>query len=34
MYYAITCKDKPGRLPIRMENRPSHVDFLNGHLVV
>lgn len=32
MYYVITCKDKADHLPVRMENRPAHVDFLNGHL--
>ena len=29
MRYVITCKDRPGNLPVRMENRPAHVEFLN-----
>jgi len=32
MRYVITCKDKIGNLPVRMENRPAHVEFLKAHL--
>ena len=32
MRYVITCKDKPGHLPIRMENRPAHVAYLESYL--
>ena len=28
MYFAITCKDKPGRLEVRQKTRPAHVDYL------
>lgn len=28
MFYAVICTDKPGALPIRMENRPAHVAYL------
>ncbi|SDD27583.1 hypothetical protein SAMN05421538_101265 [Paracoccus isoporae] len=27
--YAVICKDKPGALPIRQENRPAHLDYIN-----
>ena len=30
MNYAIYCTDKPGHLQLRMDNRPAHVDYLNG----
>lgn len=32
MRYVITCKDKPNHLPVRMENRPAHIEFLKAHL--
>lgn len=28
MYFAIYCKDKPGRLEVRQKARPAHVDYL------
>ncbi|MDO9526328.1 MAG: YciI family protein [Gemmobacter sp.] len=30
MLFALNCLDKPGSLPIRLENRPAHLDYLNG----
>lgn len=30
MLFALLCKDKPGHLQVRLDNRPAHVDFLNG----
>jgi len=30
MLFALTCLDKPGALPIRLENRPAHLEYLNG----
>ena len=30
MLFAILCEDKPGALPVRLENRPAHLEFLNG----
>lgn len=30
MLFALTCIDKPGALQIRLDNRPAHLDFLNG----
>ncbi len=30
MLFALICTDKPGHLAVRMENRPDHVDHLNG----
>ncbi|WBU57208.1 YciI family protein [Paracoccus sediminicola] len=27
--YAVICKDKEGALPIRQENRPAHLDYIN-----
>lgn len=30
MYFALLCTDKPGHLQVRMDNRPAHVEFLNG----
>jgi uncharacterized protein YciI len=32
MRYVITCKDKPNHLPVRKENRPAHVAYLEAHL--
>ena len=29
MLFAFVCKDKPGRLNVRMEARPAHVEHLN-----
>lgn len=28
MLYALICKDKPGHLQVRLDNRPAHVEFL------
>ena len=30
MLFALLCKDKPGHLNVRMETRPTHLDYLNG----
>lgn len=30
MLFALLCKDKPGHLQVRLDNRPAHVDYLNG----
>ncbi|MDI7862457.1 YciI-like protein [Rhizobiaceae bacterium n13] len=30
MLFAFLCTDKPGHLNVRMENRPAHVEWLNG----
>jgi hypothetical protein len=30
MFFVATCIDKPGALPIRMENRPAHLAYLNA----
>ena len=30
MLFAFIGKDKPGHLQMRMDNRPAHVEFLNG----
>lgn len=30
MLFALTCIDKPDALPIRLENRAAHLEFLNG----
>ncbi len=30
MLFALTCIDKPGALQIRLDNRPAHLEFLNG----
>ena len=27
-YYAVICKDKEGALPVRKENRQSHLDYI------
>lgn len=34
MLVALTARDKPGALPIRMENRPAHVAYLSSTGVV
>lgn len=28
MLYALICRDKPGHLQVRLDNRPAHLDFL------
>ncbi|AHG47225.1 hypothetical protein RLEG12_29970 [Rhizobium leguminosarum bv. trifolii CB782] len=30
MLFALLCKDKPGHLNVRMETRPTHLEYLNG----
>ena len=30
MLYALWCTDKPGHLQVRMDTRPTHVDYLNA----
>lgn len=30
MIFALLCKDKPGQLQVRLDNRPAHVDYLNA----
>lgn len=30
MIYILLCKDKNGHLQTRLDNRPAHVDYLNG----
>lgn len=30
MLFAFMGKDKPGHLQVRIDNRPAHVEFLNG----
>lgn len=30
MLFALTCIDKPDALQIRLDNRPAHLEFLNG----
>jgi uncharacterized protein len=30
MLFAFICRDKPGHLQVRLDNRPAHVEFLNG----
>lgn len=30
MLVALTARDKPGALPVRMENRPLHVEYLKA----
>jgi uncharacterized protein YciI len=32
MHFAIYCLDKPDGGPVRAENRPAHVDYLNRHM--
>ena len=34
MPFAIICRDKPGALQTRLDNRPAHLDYLNGSGVV
>ena len=34
MLYAVICTDKPDHLPVRMEHRPAHVDYLKSSGVV
>ncbi|MBY5555081.1 YciI family protein [Rhizobium leguminosarum] len=29
MLFALLCKDKPGHLNVRMDTRPTHIDYLN-----
>jgi uncharacterized protein len=29
MLYALWCTDKPGHLQVRMDTRPTHLDYLN-----
>ncbi|MGB6118149.1 MAG: YciI-like protein [Mesorhizobium sp.] len=30
MLFAFICNDKPGHLQVRLDTRPTHVDWLNG----
>ena len=30
MLYALICTDKPGALPVRMANRPAHLDYIKS----
>jgi len=30
MLFAAICTDKPGSLQLRLDNRPAHVEYLNG----
>jgi uncharacterized protein len=30
MLFALICTDKPNSLQVRLDTRPSHMDFLNG----
>lgn len=30
MLFAFNCRDKPGHLQVRLDNRPAHVTFLNA----
>jgi len=30
MLFALICKDKPAHLQVRLDNRPKHVEYLNG----
>lgn len=32
--FAVICRDKPDALPIRQENRPDHLDYINRTGVV
>ncbi len=34
MRVALICRDRPGALAVRMENRPAHVDYLKATGVV
>lgn len=29
MLFALLCKDKPGHLDVRMDTRPTHLEYLN-----
>ncbi|MBA1346584.1 MULTISPECIES: YciI-like protein [Rhizobium] len=29
MLFALLCKDKPGHLNVRMDTRPTHIEYLN-----
>jgi len=31
MQFAIVCLDKPDHLPVRLENRPAHLEHLKAH---
>lgn len=33
MYAAVICRDKPGALDLRMENRPAHLAYLEASKV-
>ncbi len=30
MIFALICKDRPGKLEVRLANRPAHLDYLTG----
>ncbi|KAF5880573.1 YciI-like protein [Rhizobium sp. PEPV16] len=30
MLFALLCKDKPGHLNLRMDTRPTHIEYLNN----
>ncbi|MBY5824948.1 YciI-like protein [Rhizobium leguminosarum] len=30
MLFALLCKDKPGHLNVRMDTRPTHIEYLNN----
>lgn len=30
MIFALICKDRPGKLEVRLANRPAHLDYLAG----
>ncbi len=32
MHFVLTCKDKPGHLETRMENREAHLAYLKEHM--
>ena len=32
MLFAITCQDKPGHLPLRLETRPTHLEYLKANV--
>ena len=34
MLVALIARDKPGALPVRMENRPAHVEYLKASSAV
>ena len=31
MYYAVICTDRPGRLDVRIQNRPAHIEYLKAN---